>query len=92
MRIEVDDLTVENAARVKREALDAWTKGERTFDFSAVRHVDSAALALVASLVRRAEAEGARVIFTGLPAGLRSLAELYGVDALLDEYLPPAAR
>lgn len=92
MRIEENSVTVENAADVKRTLAQAWLAGERAFDFSGVTHVDSAALALVTALVRRARDAGEDVALTGLPSGLRSLAELYGVDELLRDYLPAAGH
>lgn len=57
--------------------------GDLTVDLSAVSEADSAALALLFDLMRAAR-EGRRALtVTGLPAGLCSLAALYGVDELL---------
>lgn len=56
------------------------------FDLSAVTDVDSAALALLVEWLRLGRERGARVEFAGLPASLRSLAEvseLGEIDAAL---------
>lgn len=83
MRIEVDQITVENVNVVKETIFAALRTGERAFDFSAVRRVDSAALALVLALLRESRHMGVVLELTGLHEGLRSLAELYGVTELL---------
>ena len=44
---------------------------------------DSAAVAVLVALARRAVGEGRTLRFGGLPSGLRALAALYGVDELL---------
>ena len=44
---------------------------------------DSAAVALLLSVRRRAAAQGARLAFTGVPAALATLASLYGVEEML---------
>jgi len=45
--------------------------------------IDSAAVAVLLSLKRRAATEGKSVVFANLPPALAALAALYGVDALL---------
>ena len=52
-------------------------------DFSAVTEADSAALAVLIDWLRNARAAGMTLRQRGMPEGLRSLAELYGVDELL---------
>ena len=52
-------------------------------DFSGLMQADSAALAVMIALKRRATAEGRPLRVTGLPASLRSLAVVYGVEDLL---------
>jgi len=53
-------------------------------DFTGLLHADSAALVIIIALKRRAAAEGRALSATGLPASLRSLAVVYGVENLLD--------
>lgn len=57
--------------------------GDLVVDFSAVTSADSAALALLFDWIRTARAAGRAVRQAGMPAGMRSLAALYGVDELL---------
>ncbi len=44
---------------------------------------DSAAVAVLVALARRAAGEGRTLRFDGLPPGLRALAALYGVEELV---------
>lgn len=74
--------------RTVTAALDrTLPEGDWVLDLSAVDAADSAALALVLEWQRRTLARGGVFAVRGLPAGLRSLADLYG----LDEILPVAA-
>ena len=57
--------------------------GDLEIDLSAVSEADSAALALLFDWMRTARDGRHTLSVTGLPAGLRSLAALYGVDELL---------
>lgn len=52
-------------------------------DMSGLTHADSAALAVVIALKRRAVAEGRKLAIEGLPSSLHSLAVVYGVEDLL---------
>ncbi len=53
------------------------------FDLSAVKVADSSAVAVMLGWMRAAGEQGAKVEFHHVPSGVRSLAELYGVDDLL---------
>lgn len=57
--------------------------GEVVFDFSAVAEADSSAVAVMLGLVRAAAQAGSSVKFANVPAGVRSLTELYGVAELV---------
>lgn len=57
--------------------------GDLMVDMSAVGEADSAALALLLDWMRRARAAGHTLSVRGMPAGLRSLSELYGLDEIL---------
>lgn len=57
--------------------------GEVLFDLGAVVEADSSAIAFMLGLIRAAAPVGASVKFANAPAGVRSLAELYGVAELL---------
>lgn len=87
--IEADNLVLEGGltmATVSRH-LNAGrarlTSGPMCVDLSRVTEADSAALALLFDWVRVARQSGNRLSVHGLPPGIRSLAELYGVTELL---------
>lgn len=54
-----------------------------TVDMGHVEEADSGAIALLLDWMRRARAAGHAMAIRDMPPGLRSLAELYGVDELL---------
>ena len=68
-----------NARGLLDAGRSALRQGEVVFDFS----LDSSAIAVMLGWLRSADAAGARVNFAHIPAGVRSLAELYGVTDLL---------
>ena len=75
-------LTMENAA-VMLAAADALPLPESGhLDLGGLTHADSAALAVVMALRRRAATEGRGLRVENLPAALLSLAIVYGVDDL----------
>ena len=76
-------LTFENAEGVLEaaRALPLPTRG--IADLSGLAHADSAALAVLLALKRRAQGEGARLDYASVPDTLVSLARVYGVDALV---------
>jgi phospholipid transport system transporter-binding protein len=86
MKLQSASVTNVNAAGVVRQGLAAMAAGDRVFDFSEVVRCDTAAVACVIGWLRVARTEGWTLEFIGLPADLRSLAALYGVEGLL----PPA--
>jgi phospholipid transport system transporter-binding protein len=62
-----------------RGLLDAETEGEVRLDLASVHEADSSALAVLFALQRAAAARGRTLSVTHPPAGLTSLAGLYGV-------------
>ncbi len=56
---------------------------EPVLDASALREMDTAALALLLACKRQAADQGRNLQLTGAPPKLRQLAQLYGVDGLL---------
>lgn len=56
-----------------------------TLDFTEVSAADSAALALILQCQREAATLGASLELTNLPAGLDSLARLYGIESQLSQ-------
>jgi len=88
MFLPPSSLTLHNAGTVLQAGLQAIAAGQTTIDLSQVAVVDSVAVALLLAWRRAARARGAELDFGRLPPNLDSLAQLYGVDALL---APPAA-
>lgn len=83
-RLELDGaLTMDTVAARLAEGRALAGEGGFVVDLSAVTECDSAALALLFDWMRAAGRAGAEVAVRGLPAGLLSLAELYGVAELL---------
>lgn len=76
-------LIMANARGLLDAGRSALLAGEVIFDFSRVEEADSSAVAVMLGWLRAADAAGARIKFAHIPAGVRSLAELYGVTDLL---------
>lgn len=83
MRVEATDIGMANAAQVAAAGLEAIRAGDAAIDLSSVATCDSSAVAVVLAWHRESQARGVRLSLTGLPAGLVSLAGVYGVDNLL---------
>ncbi|HEY7787004.1 MAG TPA: STAS domain-containing protein [Casimicrobiaceae bacterium] len=77
-------LTLDDASTVFEASKAMPMPANGVVDFRSLLHADSAALAIIIALKRRATAEGRTLSVRGLPATLRSLAVAYGVDHLLD--------
>jgi len=77
-------LTVDSAGDVLAASQDAPLPRTGVVALSDVRAVDSAGVAVLLSWRRRASAESKTLSFVDVPASLRALAELYGVEDLLD--------
>jgi phospholipid transport system transporter-binding protein len=82
-RIEVDDIGMANAAEVAASGRAAIERGDVEFDLSGVARCDSSAVAVLLEWQRVARERGLTLNVTGLPAGLVSLAGVYGVGELL---------
>ncbi len=76
-------LTLANARGLLEAGRSALQPGEQVFDFSQVGEADSSAVAVMLGWLRAAEDTRSTVRFAHIPAGVRSLAELYGVSDLL---------
>jgi phospholipid transport system transporter-binding protein len=83
MRIETDDIGMANAAEVARQGRVAIEGGDARFDLSGVVRCDSSAVAVLLEWERVAVARGLKLEVVAPPAGLVSLATVYGVDGLL---------
>jgi len=78
-------LTMANAPGLLEAGRAALRPGEQIFDFSEVSEADSSALAVMLAWLRAAELSRSTVKFVHIPAVVRSLAELYGVNELLPQ-------
>jgi phospholipid transport system transporter-binding protein len=76
-------LTVDSAEEVLDASRDAELPETGVVALGAAHPVDSAAVAVLLSWQRRAAAEGKTLTFVDAPMGLKALAELYGVEDLL---------
>lgn len=76
-------ITMENVTTVLSEGSDLAACPSPVVDLSGVREVDSSAVSLMLEWSRRARGQGGSVTFSGLPANLCSLLELYGVAELI---------
>lgn len=77
-------LTLEDAAGVLQASQALPLPANGVVDFGGLMQADSSALAVMMALKRRATAEGRTLTMRDLPASLRSLAVVYGVENLLD--------
>lgn len=62
--------------------LDQLESADR-IDLSAVTQCDSAGIALLLELQRRAQRSGKALCFTGAPPALRDLLRFFGIDKML---------
>lgn len=76
-------MVMANARGLLEAGRSALKEKQETVDLGAVAEADSSALAVMLGWLRTAEARGAKLVFANAPAGLRSLAELYGIADLL---------
>ncbi|HEX6735632.1 MAG TPA: STAS domain-containing protein [Azonexus sp.] len=76
-------LTMANARGLLDAGRAALQSGEQVFDFAQVGEADSSAIVVMLGWLRAAPAAQASIRFAHVPAGVRSLAELYGVTDLL---------
>jgi phospholipid transport system transporter-binding protein len=76
-------LTFDNAASVREAASALPLPKSGRVDLSGLDLADSAALAVMFALRRRARSEHHKLAFEGVPTGLAALARVYGVEELL---------
>ncbi len=77
-------LTMSEASAVLAQLQPALaTAADTVVDASALRELDTAAVAVLLACQRQAHAQGRQLRLTGAPAKLKQLAQLYGVDGLL---------
>ena len=82
LRVTVPML-VPNAAALLAAGNAVFSENVETIDLSVVDKADSSALAVMLGWLRAAESAGRQLKFINLPAGVKALAVLYGIDKLL---------
>jgi phospholipid transport system transporter-binding protein len=78
-------LTMQDAASSLQPGLDAIRGGSADIDLSRMDRFDSAAVAALLVWRRAAQSAGLSLRIASVPAGLQSLADLYGVTELLKD-------
>ncbi len=73
-------ITMADAGQALRDGLAAIAQGDRMIDLSRLSRFDSSAVSAVLAWRRAATARGAQLQIAGVPDGLRSLAQLYGLQ------------
>lgn len=76
-------LTVDTAASVLESGMRAVAGGQVEIDLGELSAFDSAAVSSMLAWQRAAQAKGHTLHFVNVPANLRGLIELYGVNGLL---------
>lgn len=76
-------LTIETVTGIFDTALQPAGKAGLAVDLGRVEAVDSAAVSLLLSWLRRAQRDQVQLCFFNVPDNLLSLARLYGVDGLI---------
>lgn len=76
-------ITMGNASSSLAACVQAIDRGETEIALDGLAHSDSSAVAVLCAIARHAGLNGKRLKLSGMPAGLASLAKLYGVDTLL---------
>jgi phospholipid transport system transporter-binding protein len=77
-------LTFKEAKAVLAAGLQAIASGQTSIDLAELNAVDSSAVATLLAWQRAASTAGRPLTFTNLPHNLKSLAQLYGVEPLLN--------
>lgn len=76
-------VTLANVANVLEEGRRHLDEGVRMVDLSEVTEMDSSLLAVLLAWLRHAKGKRTELSFLNLPEALRTIARLYGVEALL---------
>lgn len=76
-------MTMDHAATLLAQGVEALTQGRTTFDLSGVTEIDSSGLAVLFGWQRAAQASGKSIAIVNPPHNLKSLADVYDVSGLL---------
>jgi len=83
MKLDSARISNENVVALLEQGLGAMRRGDVGFDLSAVKECNTAAVAMVLAWQREAHARGVNLQITAVPANLKSLAQLYGVETMV---------
>jgi phospholipid transport system transporter-binding protein len=79
------DMTYSSVKALLQRSIELFSSVEELeVDLSQVDHADSAGLALVLEWVAQASERNAKIVFTGIPDSMLSIARLCQVESLLD--------
>jgi phospholipid transport system transporter-binding protein len=76
-------LTIPQAARLLEAGAQFARSRDTLFDLAAVEQVDSSGIAVILGWLRAARSAGHTLQVANVPASLRSIAGLYGVEEIL---------
>jgi phospholipid transport system transporter-binding protein len=76
-------VTLKNVTALLEEGLIHVRAGARTIDLAEVAELDSSLLAAILAWMRESRRSNVRLVVEHLPKGLETLAQLYGIDAIL---------
>ncbi len=76
-------VTLQNVAGILEEGLREVRAGASVIDLADISELDSSLLAALFAWLREGRGAGRAVTVANLPAGLQTLAQLYGVEELL---------
>lgn len=79
----IDSLTLQNAKAALESGLAAIGDGKTVFDLGGIKAADSAAVAVLLAWQRAARKAGVSLTYVNMPASLKGLTSLYGVDDFL---------
>ncbi|HEX4856998.1 MAG TPA: STAS domain-containing protein [Limnobacter sp.] len=81
MKLAVEEITVRNGGAVLEQLRKGLGQGDHVIDFSAVKHIDSTALAVILAARRMLKSDKSLEL-QHPPAQLNSLIAAYGVQSL----------
>lgn len=81
-------VTLSNVRALLEEGRGHLRAGAQTIDLSEVTELDSSLLAVLLAWRREARAANVELVIEHLPAGLETIARLYGVESLLSGATP----
>lgn len=78
------DVVIATASELLATSKNLTLNAETTIDFAQVTDIDTATISLILEWKRRAQRDNQTIKLVNLPANLKSLTQLYGVDNLIN--------